>query len=65
MLVNAIMNTGNYELSTGEGAYEALLISQDLSSNKEMIIFGDYSNELGRKHGAVPGLIGQPACHAT
>nr|WP_293709905.1 RagB/SusD family nutrient uptake outer membrane protein [uncultured Parabacteroides sp.] len=48
----AIMNTGNYELSTGEGAYEALFNSQDLSSNKEMIIFEDYSNELGRKHGA-------------
>ena len=48
----AIMNTGNYELSIGEGAYEALFNSQDLSSNKEMIIFEDYSNELGRKHGA-------------
>lgn len=47
-----IMNSGNYELSTGEGAYEALFSSQDLSSNKEMIIFEDYSNELGRKHGA-------------
>lgn len=49
---NAIMNTGNYELSVGEGAYEALFNSQDLSSNKEMIIFEDYSNELGRLHGA-------------
>lgn len=48
----SIMNTGNYELSIGEGAYEALFNSQDLSSNKEMIIFEDYSNELGRKHGA-------------
>lgn len=47
-----IMNSGNYELSIGEGAYEALFSSQDLSSNKEMIIFEDYSNELGRKHGA-------------
>ena len=49
---NAIMNTGNYELSVGEGAYGALFNSQDLSSNKEMIIFEDYSNELGRLHGA-------------
>ena len=48
----AIMNTGNYEMSISEGAYEALFNSQDLSSNKEMIIFEDYSNELGRKHGA-------------
>lgn len=48
----AIMNTNNYELSTGEGAYGALFNSQDLSSNKEMIIFEDYSNELGRKHDA-------------
>lgn len=48
----AIMETGYYELATGEGAYGALFNSLDLSSNKEMIIFEDYSNELGRKHGA-------------
>nr|WP_301061241.1 RagB/SusD family nutrient uptake outer membrane protein [Phocaeicola sp.] len=47
-----IMNTGYYELASGEGAYAALFNSLDLSSNKEMIIYEDYSNELGRKHGA-------------
>lgn len=47
-----IMNTGYYELSTGEGSYGKLFNSQDLSSNKEIIIYEDYSNELGRTHGA-------------
>lgn len=48
----AVMNSGAYELSMGENAYGAMFASQDLSSNKEMIIFEDYSNELGRLHGA-------------
>lgn len=48
----AVMNSGAYELSMGEGAYGAMFASQDLSSNNEMIIFEDYSNELGRLHGA-------------
>lgn len=51
-----IMDSGEYELSTAKSgeieAYEALFCSQDLSSNKEMIFYEDYSNELGRKHGA-------------
>lgn len=51
-----IMDSGEYALSTTKSgeieAYEALFCSQDLSGNKEMIFYEDYSNELGRKHGA-------------
>lgn len=51
-----IMETGSYSLSTAKSgsldAYEALFCSEDLSNNKEMIFYEDYSKELGRNHNA-------------
>lgn len=56
-----IMDSGEYELSTAKSgeieAYEALFCSQDLSSNKEMIFYEDYSKELGRAHNAGGALF--------
>lgn len=55
------MDSGEYELSTAKSgeieAYEALFCSQDLSSNKEMIFYEDYSKELGRAHNAGGALF--------
>lgn len=51
-----IMDSGMYELATSKSgemdAYEALFCSQDLSNNKEMIIYEDYDKALGRYHNA-------------
>lgn len=56
-----IMDSGNYELSTSKSgeleAYEALFCSQDLSNNKEIIFYEDYSKELGRAHNAGGSLF--------
>lgn len=56
-----IMDSGEYELSTAKSgeidAYEALFCSQDLSNNKEMIIFEDYDLAMGRLHNAGGALF--------
>lgn len=56
-----IMESGQYELSTAKSgeldAYEALFCSQDLSNNKEMIIYEDYDLALNRLHNAGGGLF--------
>jgi len=50
-----------YELATAKSgdidAYEALFCSQDLSNNKEMIIYEDYDKSLGRTHNAGGALF--------
>ena len=56
-----IMDSGMYELATAKSgdidAYEALFCSQDLSNNKEMIIYEDYDKSLGRTHNAGGALF--------
>ncbi|WP_301703727.1 RagB/SusD family nutrient uptake outer membrane protein [uncultured Parabacteroides sp.] len=56
-----VMDSGLYDLTTAKSgeieAYEALFCSQDLSNNKEMIIYEDYDLALGRLHNAGGGLF--------